>query len=302
MLPLKPPVLKKELDTSFIPFPICDENGEISKESWPTFHGVLDKQTVIINDSNEIVRLTNFGCFGQSNLPHRVTSFTYTNSKNKTTKRKRNWGSLQLLPYNFTEKPNDNVNEPNEEEDNPINWNDLKQNFPDKYESLKLLAGQNQDIVYHLLLEEAFFLHFTLECLEIKNEDGMFINTTQCWNIFNSLKTNFPYYYAAYHYYRSRGWVVKPGSQYGGDFVLYKISPVYYHSSYVVIITINDQNTKITSWPEMLGCVRVTEAASKDLILCTVFGPPYNDSSPIDMTKYTVTDTIIKRWVPAQNR
>lgn len=85
--------------------------------------------------------------------------------------------------------------------------------------------------------------------------------------------------------------------------VLYKSLPTYYHSSFVVIISINGQNSKsLSSWPLWFGCSRAIENSNKDLLLCTVHGPAYEQGTSIDLTKYTVNDTIIRRWVPSQNR
>jgi len=85
--------------------------------------------------------------------------------------------------------------------------------------------------------------------------------------------------------------------------VLYKSSPVYYHSSYVVVVSVNGQNSKLlSSWTSWFGCGRSVEAASKDILMCTVHGPIYKKEMPIDLTLYTVNDTIVRRWVPSQNR
>lgn len=85
--------------------------------------------------------------------------------------------------------------------------------------------------------------------------------------------------------------------------MLYKLSPLYYHSSYVVVISINGQNSELlSSWPMWFGCNRVIEAANKDLLICSVHGPLYEEGMPIDLTQYTVTDTIVRRWTPSQNR
>lgn len=100
----------------------------------------------------------------------------------------------------------------------PANWKDLKTNFNKEHNELLILSGCKDNILYYLLLEEAFFLCYTLECLEIQGENGLLINVSECWKQFNNLKKDFPYFYAAYHYYRSREWVVKPGHQYGGDY------------------------------------------------------------------------------------
>lgn len=38
------------------------------------------------------------------------------------------------------------------------------------------------------------------------------------WNTFQNVQPFFVERYATYHYFRARGWVVKPGLKYGGDF------------------------------------------------------------------------------------
>lgn len=102
--------------------------------------------------------------------------------------------------------------------DSPANWKDFKTNYTKAYDELLILSGCEQNVPYYLFLEEAFFLNYTLECLEIKAESGLVLSVPKCWKLFNGLKKDFPYFYAAYHYYRSKGWVVKPGKQYGGDY------------------------------------------------------------------------------------
>lgn len=85
--------------------------------------------------------------------------------------------------------------------------------------------------------------------------------------------------------------------------VLYKSSPIYYHSSYVVVININGQNSDLlSSWPSWFGCGRAVETASKDLLVCVVHGPEYEKGMLIDLTQYNVSDIIVRRWVPSQNR
>lgn len=106
----------------------------------------------------------------------------------------------------------------NDVKDRPANWKDFKTNFTKAYDKLLILSGCEQNVPYYLFLEEAFFLNYTLECLEIKAKNDLVLNAPTCWKLFNALKKDFPYFYAAYHYYRSKGWVVKPGKQYGGDY------------------------------------------------------------------------------------
>lgn len=69
------------------------------------------------------------------------------------------------------------------------------------------------------------------------------------------------------------------------------------------MVSINGENSKsLSSWPSWFGSCRAIEAANKDLLVCTVHGPEYEEEMPIDLSKYTVNDTIIRRWVPSQNR
>lgn len=105
-----------------------------------------------------------------------------------------------------------------DEDDNPGNWKVLKKHFSREYDRLLILSGHEHSMPFFLLLEEAFFLSYTLECLKVREENGSIMGVLKCWKKFNSLKKDFPFLYAAYHYYRSKGWIVKPGQQYGGDY------------------------------------------------------------------------------------
>lgn len=71
----------------------------------------------------------------------------------------------------------------------------------------------------------------------------------------------------------------------------------------MVVISVNGQNSEsLPSWPSWYGCGRAIEAASKELLICTVHGPAYEEGIMIDLSQYTVNDTIVRRWVPSQNR
>lgn len=85
--------------------------------------------------------------------------------------------------------------------------------------------------------------------------------------------------------------------------MLYKSSPEKYHSFYVVMVSINKENYDLlSSWQSWFTTLRALEGVNKTLILSTVNGPVYKEGDPIDLTQYMVKDTIIKRWVPNQNR
>lgn len=135
----------------------------------------------------------------------------------------------------------------------------------------------------HLTFEETFFLMYALGCLQLIHYDGSVFSISNAWNHFQMQDKYFVQKYVVYHYFRSKGWVVKPGLKYGGDFrkftkilflihnkfdeitiiifltifrrfllnrirvflVLYKQGPPFYHASYIVIIEVMDADTLI---------------------------------------------------------
>lgn len=125
---------------------------------------------------------------------------------------------FNLLQNNLDSDLQQSSNNDNDVKDIPNNWKSLKKNCPKDYCNLLNLSGKNMFAYYYLLLEEAFFLYYTLECLEIRDENNSIISVPECLKQFNGLKKNFSFFYAAYHYYRSKGWIVKLGHQYGGNY------------------------------------------------------------------------------------
>lgn len=70
----------------------------------------------------------------------------------------------------------------------------------------------------HLTFEETFFLMFGLGCLRVVDFQGKMLSIKEAWEHFCNEDPFFVQKYVIYHYYRSKGWVVKPGLKYGGDF------------------------------------------------------------------------------------
>lgn len=81
------------------------------------------------------------------------------------------------------------------------------------------IVSEENDVVEHLylMLEEAFFLTFVLECLTVLYQNKS-MNVNEMWEKFQQAQPYFIEKYIAYHYYRSRGWVVKSALKFGGDF------------------------------------------------------------------------------------
>lgn len=70
----------------------------------------------------------------------------------------------------------------------------------------------------NLTLEEAFFLSFGLGCLQVVDLQGIFLSLRGMWHLYKESQTDFISSYVTYHYFRSKGWIVKPGAKFGGNF------------------------------------------------------------------------------------
>lgn len=84
----------------------------------------------------------------------------------------------------------------------------------------------------HLTLEEAFFLSFGLGCLQVIDLFGNCLSLDGMWQLFCKSQKDFIQKYVTYHYFRSKGWVVKPGIKFGGDFC--KLN--FYMNSFIFLI------------------------------------------------------------------
>lgn len=56
-------------------------------------------------------------------------------------------------------------------------------------------------------------LYFCFVCVTQKT-----LSILQVWELFRSAQPTFDVTYAAYHFFRSKGWVPKSGIKYGSDF------------------------------------------------------------------------------------
>ncbi|KAF7395612.1 hypothetical protein HZH68_009662 [Vespula germanica] len=168
----------------------------------------------------------------------------------------------------------------------------------------------------HMTFEETFFLMFGLGCLQLIHFDGTLMDINNAWLYFSKEDTNFVQKYVVYHYFRSKGWVVKPGLKYGGDFLLYKEGPPFYHASYIVIIDVVDadlltiipsKSIRKMTWSNLFGLDRLSESAAKEILFAQVLWPSSislnsGPSSPCMLSEFTVRELLWRRWNPKQNQ
>ncbi|KAG1962684.1 tRNA-splicing endonuclease subunit Sen2 [Pimephales promelas] len=161
-----------------------------------------------------------------------------------------------------------------------------------------------------LSYEEAFFLVYALGCLSIYYS-GEALSVAQVWTMFRSLQPNFSFSYAAYHYFRSKGWVPKYGIKYGTDLMLYRKGPPFYHASYSVVVERSDvcfrgALLRSFSWRTLAALSRITGNVSKELMLCYVITPSDMTedmlSSPECVKRFTIQEVLVSRWVSSRER
>jgi tRNA-splicing endonuclease subunit Sen2 len=121
--------------------------------------------------------------------------------------------------------------------------------------------------------------------------------------------------YAAYVHLRSKRWVVKPGTKFGVDWLLYKDGPQFYHASASVKVVTADlrhvrsdssnssgtgANLVDVSFADMRRLTRLCSTVSKQLVYLTVFVGPDVPKPPLlrHVRSVAVACTFVKRWSP----
>lgn len=190
--------------------------------------------------------------------------------------------------------------------------------------------------------EEAFFLVYGLGALHIFDKDRKTVLSPRsllirfCHHSYSpprdmslDLKTDDPFLisYVVYHHFRSLGWVVRSGVKFGVDYLLYNRGPVFSHAEFAVVVipsydhpywseTENRRaecaGKQARSW-WWFHCVnRVQAQVKKTLVVCYVEIPPPTQGLESDsadgldigalLTRYSVRDLVIRRWIPNRSR
>lgn len=145
-----------------------------------------------------------------------------------------------------------------------------KQDLP--IEDVNTLSRQSSDLTLH----EAFFLTSALGVLEVLDEDNRKLDISACWEKFrkfnsrNNSPLDFALEYGVYFYFKTRGWVVKSGENYGVDFLLYDQGISSGHSQYAVAIIESDDHVLKTTWKQLLTKHRVVQSVNKKFLAAIV--------------------------------
>jgi tRNA-intron lyase len=169
----------------------------------------------------------------------------------------------------------------------PLLNNVKKFYFKFLFQSVKTIS---QPEVLLLSLQEAFYLIYVLECLEITKNDEI-LSLEECWNEFCNIqgKSYFITRYIAFHYYRNFGWTVKSGLKYGCDFVLYSKEIEKIHAEFCVLVIVDS-----VTWRDIQRQTRLSNSVAKTLLICTV---KYSDEINYEnINKFcSINDISVKR-------
>lgn len=196
---------------------------------------------------------------------------------------------------------------------------------------------------------EAFFLAYGLGVLEVRKSPSSQSHalTTQdlfalfcriskfpAKSVFEEISPDDPFIvnYVVYQYFRSLGWVIRPGIKFAVDWLLYARGPVFAHAEFAVVIlpsysrwvenTANAEGTtrtkEDTAWREkgewwwFHAANRVQTQVMKSLMLCYVEIPTVDEVSQLNLNgdvnigqllkRYKIREFVIRRWSPNRNR
>lgn len=139
--------------------------------------------------------------------------------------------------------------------------------------------------------EEAFFLMYFLDVLEIKDIRGNVLSSEDVFTAFKALNSYFTRRMVGYIYLKSKNWVIRDGMKFGSDFIIYKKSIRIFHASFTVHVIFDVKKSQ----KDLQGQHRSAENAGKDLLYLIVH-PPNEEDSLASLEKYKVEELIIRRF------
>lgn len=266
-----------------LPVPIASLTGIKANDClWRYYHGKLQDTKVLIQDPQEANWIHDLGFFGTFGDPRDTRS-------GKSIKSGASLVHLEEIQLSKSgQEKSEQAPDSSDSEEEII---DLEN------ETSKLLQ---------LSLCEAFFLAFGLGCLIVKNHEDKEMNIDDLWTSFNEKQKEFPFQYAVYHHFRCKGYVVKDGTKFGTDFLLYKDGPAFYHAQYSVRIC---KNSQPLNWEFVSGLNRVSESAAKELLLAQISDGDYDQIKDLTdlslrekLNSVQISEMLIRRFVPSQER
>lgn len=253
------------------------------------FLGNLNGFSVIVEATQEARNFLSISCYGKPNLSKGYGCM----NKRVEIVRKRQFEARKLL-FNKQNKAEKVIVMPDSDSDDDDYF---KKEIKPAYEIDT--SGVKEKI--YLDLVEAYFLHNYKQCLAVQ-QNGVLLNTQQCWERFSASDKYFAQNYVCYQHFKKKNWVVKPALKFGGDYLLYKDGPAYYHASYVVIVDVLDGESlerrrdlcrRSMNTRDIAGLNRLCETTGKELLIFQILWPT-ND----DIKNVKVKEILMRRWDP----
>ncbi|KAF5285920.1 hypothetical protein FQA39_LY04381 [Lamprigera yunnana] len=266
------------------------------------FSGYFNYISVVISNESEMQELHTNGCFGKANFSRSYPTSLLNENRGEIVRkrvydRRKEWGSK-----NSTKDVKKLIVVPDSESDDDY-FTDLKPQYNIDRSKIKE--------VLNLSLDEAFFLNNFVKCLDILYE-GKVMEKNDVWALFKQTDRYFTQNYLVYHYFRSKNWVVKPGIKFGGDFLLYKDGPLFYHASYLIIIDVLDRTTmerkndlvrRSMEAIKIVALNRLCETVGKELLICQILWPAeILEPEPNNFDKFSINEVLMRRWISSENR
>lgn len=200
-------------------------------------------------------------------------------------------------------------------DDEPRSWQDLKERLASGGATATAEGRHEDEEGPELYLDicEAFYLSYALGCLTV-SDVGRDLPLLRMWQKYSQLEPDFIYRYAAYHYLRAKGWVVRGGHPLGCDWLVYRLGPPFYHASYTVRVEVVDGLTGLAmekdrvqpvTWKQLLGLSRLSESVNKEMLVARVEVQGLQERdllSPHCLRKLAVNTIRFNRWIPGEKR
>lgn len=159
----------------------------------------------------------------------------------------------------------------------------------------------------HLTSYETLYLANVEKSLILIDENYRDLVLSLFWSKYTAVNSKFEVHYAAYVYFKSKGWVPKSGSKYGAEFVLYKWGPEFTHSDFGVVLFLDNIGIKhLQSWFEGFHWMdytrlnRILGSVVKKTLICYIspFLKNQFDCSEFEgMTnRFTFSQYIVEKW------
>lgn len=195
-----------------LPLPvILKKDNTISK-----IKGVYNGLSVVIENRENMKSIVSMGYFGKANLSRSYPLFINDDKieiiRQRQFNRRRFWGK------SLSTKESKQVVVVADSDDEKDYFTNLKPVY-------EIDQSGTKETVW-LSPEEAFFLMEAVGCFEIYYENEN-LSPEKCWELFSEANKYFQLNYIAYHHFRAKNWVVKPGIKFGGDYCKFFFVIVY---------------------------------------------------------------------------